>query len=357
MLRTILVSVLAAALLSACAQADTTPPPNLGEFERIEAGFASITSQELNQAISYLASPELEGRRSGTEGNARAGEFIAKEFFETGVRTLGSDYFQNFSFTNVERPDIPIATLETWRERGWKINFFGRNVIGILEGTDKKDEYVFLTAHYDHLGIQGNTTYPGADDNASGTAAVLEIAGAFGTLLEQGIRPQRSIVFALFDAEEWGLWGSEYFVEHSPVPLENIVAVINFDMVGRNKTGNVDVIGSAEIDDFATRNPGLSDALGRANAVLGFNLNLPTKEGRREQIFFRSDHASFFFARDESNRIPVLFLTSGLHDDYHKPSDTRDKINSKKARDITRLAFLAAWYIADHNNIPVFYDK
>src|SRR3989344_349200 len=98
MLRTILVSVLAAAILSACAQADTTPPPNLGEFERIEAGFASITSQELNQAISYLASPELEGRRSGTKGNTKAGEFIAEEFSGAGVHTLGSSYFQNFSF-------------------------------------------------------------------------------------------------------------------------------------------------------------------------------------------------------------------------------------------------------------------
>src|SRR3989344_7053294 len=105
MFRTILVSVLAAVMLSACAQADTTPPPNLGEFKRIEAGFASITSQELNQAISYLASQKLEGRRSGTEGNTRAGEFIAKEFFEAGVRTLGSNYFQNFSFADVERPD------------------------------------------------------------------------------------------------------------------------------------------------------------------------------------------------------------------------------------------------------------
>lgn len=357
MFRIILVSVLAAVMLSACAQADTAPSPNLGELEHIEAGFASITSQELNQAISYLAGPKLEGRRNGTGGNTKAGEFIAKEFSGAGVRTLGSGYFQIFSFADVEKPDIPMATLETWRQRGWKINFFGRNVIGILEGTDKKDEYVFLTAHYDHLGIQGDTTYPGADDNASGTAAVLEIAEAFGTLLEQGIRPQRSIVFALFDAEEWGLWGSEYFVEHSPVPLENIVAVINLDMVGRNNDRYLETYGSPDIADFTKRNPELWEALERANTVLGFKLELPAEKGKEEQIFFRSDHASFFFARPEGKRIPVVFLTSGLHKDYHEPSDTADKINYSKLRNIARLAFLTAWIIADQEKMPIFHDK
>ena len=347
-----------ASLFAACTEARApSETQDLKEFSRLAAGYESITSQELTDAITYLASAGSEGRRSGTEGNAKAGEYIAKTLAEAPLPPIRTSYFQSFNFEDVRRPDISLEKIEKWsKDSHWTISHSGRNIIAVLEGTSKKNEYVVIGAHYDHLGIQGGKLFPGADDNASGTAAVMEIAEAFAVLAEQSIRPQRSIVFTLFDAEEWGLC-SEYFVENSPVPLEKIAAYINLDMVGRNKTSYLEVYGSPDIDDFSKRSPELSRALERANKVLQFQLNLPAEEGKKEQIFSRSDQASFFFARQEGNRIPVVFLTSGLHENYHEPSDTADKINYLKLRNTARLAFLTVWIIADQEETPVFHEK
>jgi len=294
--------------ITACTNAAAPSPNDLGEFRDVRVGYFSITTGEITDIVTYLSSTELSGRRSGTDGGMLAGDFIEKELATASVQPIGESYFQPFRFEEVKTGKRSLADVEKLQQLGWKITMQGRNVIGVLKGTTLEHEYVVIGAHYDHLGVQAGNLYPGADDNASGTAAVLEIAEAFGMLAQQGIIPQRSIVFVLFDAEEWGLWGSQYFVENSPVPIDDIVAMINLDMISRNKKTEVNVFGSPDIADFSQRSPRLSVALEKANNVLGFQLQYPAEEGRREQIFFRSDHASFFFSRPAGNRIPVVFF-------------------------------------------------
>jgi len=352
-----LVAIAMGILFSVCIPVDPPREASLGNFQVIEAGYYSITSQELMDAITFLASPERGGRRNGTGANISAGNYLIKELENAGSDFISTAAFQPFRFNEVRKPTVTIKQLEASRAKGYSIALEGRNVFAILEGSTYKNEYVVLGAHYDHLGTQHGKLYPGADDNASGSAAIVEIAEAFGALSQKGMRPERSVVFAFFDAEEWGLWGSQYFVENPPVPLNQIVAVINLDVVGRNNTQELEVFGSPDINDFAQRSPQLNGALNDANGVLGFKLLFPEEKGGREQIFFRSDHASFFFARSEGNRIPVVFLTSGLHNDYHKPSDTAKKINSEKAQNIARLAFLMAWQVATQDEQPVFVEK
>ncbi len=204
-----------------------------------------------------------------------------------------------------------------------------QNVIGFLQGSDPKlsKEVVVVGAHYDHIGIKHGHIYPGADDNASGTAALLEIAEAFS---DMPIRPRRSILFIAFTAEELGLLGSEYYVNHPWVPLSRTVAMINLDMIGRNEENQVTVIGS-------NRSPELQAINEAANREIGLTLLY-----NGEKYFSRSDQANF--AR---NGIPVIFYNTDTHEDYHQPTDTPEKINAIKMTRIARLAFLVAWEVAN----------
>jgi Zn-dependent M28 family amino/carboxypeptidase len=185
----------------------------------------------------------------------------------------------------------------------------GANVIGVLPGTDPAlaQEAVVLGAHYDHLGASGDAVHHGADDNASGTAVVAGLARAFAAA---GGAP-RTLVFALFGAEELGLVGSSHYVRQPPWPLERTVAMLNFDMVGRMRDGKL-TIGGADTGD--TLRPVLADALARVPEVVGDVRGTP---------YTPSDHARFYAAGT-----PVLFFHTGVHPDYHRPSDTADKLNA-----------------------------
>jgi len=325
------------------------------DFSDIQLGIDSITAEELQDTITFLAGPNRQGRRNFTSGSLIASQYIAHSLASSGFKSFGESYFQTFDFHDVQNPDFPVERLATWAsQNGYDINLKARNVIGYLEGTTKKDEYVVIGAHYDHLGIQNGKLFPGADDNASGTAGALEIAEALGELAEQGIRPERSIITVFFDAEEWGLWGSQYFAENPPVPFEKIIGMFNLDMISRNAQDEVLLIGSPDLTDFASRSPTLFEMVQAANADIGMKLLIPPEELRKEQIFWRSDQASFFVQSPENNRIPVLFMNSGEHPDYHQPSDTADKINALKARNITRLAFKTLWQLSDFEGLPIY---
>ena len=344
--------------VSACtpfAQGTAPESYNLEISGSTEAGFNSITEGEIAQIVGFLASPDLEGRRSGTPENEIAGAFLAKSLEESSFAAFSNTFFQRFEISDLTDMDPYIVRVRL-AQAGYTVELQGRNVIGILRGVAKSDEYIVLAAHYDHVGVQGGRLYPGADDNASGTAAVLEIAEAFGILAQEGIRPQRSIVVAFMDAEEWGLWGSEYFVAHSPMPVEDIVAVVNLDMVGRNTPGTLWVIGSPDVDDFALRSPQLARITERTANFMDFHLVLNGLRGREEQMFFRSDQAPFFLARP-NDPIPVVFYTTGLHEDYHMPTDTADKIDTLQVRNIARFAFLVIWQIAELDAPPDYYTK
>ncbi|NIR51710.1 M28 family peptidase [candidate division KSB1 bacterium] len=211
-----------------------------------------------------------------------------------------------------------------------------QNVLGLVKGSDPRlrNELVVVGAHYDHLGIIDNQIYNGADDNASGTAGVLEIAEAFS---EIPVVPRRSVLFIAFSAEELGLLGSRYYVEHPVWPLERTVTMINLDMIGRNDPYEVSVIGS-------NRSPKIHAVNIEANEEVGLDLKY---DG--EHFFNRSDQANF-----AKHGIPVLFYNTGVHHDYHRPTDVPEKINPQKLSRIARLAFLVAWEIANSDTRPKY---
>ena len=216
------------------------------------------------------------------------------------------------------------------------------NTIGILEGTDPtlKNEYLVYSAHMDHIGIQPNpadSISNGADDDASGTAGVIELAQAFA---ERGARPKRSILFITVSGEEKGLWGSSYFADHPTVPLKDIVANLNIDMIGRNWKDTVVAIGMAHSDLGATLN-----RVGGAHPEL--NMKPIDDIWPEEGLYFRSDH--YNFAR---KGVPILFFTSGLHDDYHQVSDSPEKIDSEKEARLLRLLFFLGQEIGNTPTRP-----
>jgi len=216
------------------------------------------------------------------------------------------------------------------------------NTVGMIEGSDPKlkQEYVLFSAHMDHIGIsagQPDSINNGADDDASGTAAVIELATAFG---RPDARPKRSMLFLTVSGEEKGLWGSRYFSEHPPVPIDHIVADINIDMVGRNWPDTIVAIGKEHSDLGATLN--------RVNAEHP-ELGMTAIDDRwpEERFYFRSDH--YNFAR---KGVPILFFFNGVHPDYHRPSDSVDKINPEKEARIARLLFYLGDDIANAPERP-----
>jgi len=223
----------------------------------------------------------------------------------------------------------------------------GKNVIGIIEGSDPilKNECVILTAHYDHLGMNGKgEVYNGADDNGSGTVALLEIAEAFAKMRKT---PKRSIVFAWLTAEEKGLFGSDYYSQHPVFPLEKTVANINLDMIGRvsNKDSVVDwslYNSLADEDGIYIISGKQSSELTELSNKICKDLNLIPSDSLTDAILQRSDHYHFY-----KNGIPVLGVTTGLHHDYHKPSDDLDKIDYNKIKRVAEYAFLVANEVAN----------
>ncbi|HUF35622.1 MAG TPA: M20/M25/M40 family metallo-hydrolase [Gemmatimonadales bacterium] len=216
------------------------------------------------------------------------------------------------------------------------------NTIGILEGSDPalKREYVVYSAHMDHIGItpgRADSINNGADDNASGTAGVIELAEAFS---RPGARPRRSVVFLTVSGEEKGLWGSRYFSEHPTLPLDDIVANVNIDMIGRNWPDTIVAIGKEHSDLGAT--------LARVNAAHP-ELGMTAIDDRwpEERFYFRSDH--YNFAR---KGVPVLFFFNGVHDDYHAVTDSPEKIDAEKESRILRLLFYLGQEIANASERP-----
>lgn len=227
------------------------------------------------------------------------------------------------------------------------------NVLGIIEGTDKKDEYVFLTAHYDHLGKHDGKIYYGADDDGSGTVAVINMAEAFAKAAAEGNRPRRTLVFMTVSGEEKGLWGSEYYSDHPLFPLDKTSVDLNTDMIGRTDTERMTadslnyiyVVGHDKISsDLPVINEDMNNKY--TQLVIDYKFDDPKDP---ERIYFRSDH--YNFAR---KGVPVLFFYDGmLKADYHKPTDTVDKINWSLYEKRARMIFHTAWAIANRDNMLV----
>ncbi|MBO7238861.1 MAG: M20/M25/M40 family metallo-hydrolase [Bacteroidaceae bacterium] len=288
-------------------------PVALFSQKYIERGYRTIQAVDARAIVEILASDSLQGRKAGEEGGLMAAEYITAMLREWGVEPLGDQGF-----------------LQPFTIGGCAMN----NILAVIPGKSK--EYVVVGAHYDHVGIDttivGDNCFNGADDNASGVSAVLQIARAVKKMRKT---PERSIIFAFWDGEEKGLLGSKYFVENCAF-LSDVSAYMNFDMIGR---GPVDK--PKHLTYFYTAShPAFGDWLKEDMSVRAFSFIPDYRAWERPTD--GSDNA--YFAK---NGIPIVWYHTEGHPDYHRPSDTADKIDYEKMIDITRAAFLCAWRLAN----------
>jgi len=292
----------------------------------------TITASELKDLLYTYASPEFEGRASGEQGQKEAANFL-KSFYKTqniSSPIKDSVYFQY----------IPKSYFKNKTEAS-------ENVLAYIKGREKPEEVLILSAHYDHLGIQDSLVYHGADDNGSGTVALLEIAQAFKQAELDGFKPKRSILFIHFTAEEIGLEGSRFYTENPVFNLNETVANLNIDMIGRiDKTheNNPNYLYLIGTDRLSKELHMISEKVNHTffNLKLDYSYN---DEDDSNRYYYRSDH--YNFAR---HKIPVIFYFNGEHEDYHAPTDTADKIDYTLLERRAQLIFGTAWQLANKEN-------
>ena len=308
----------------------------------------TILVEDLKKHLSILASDSLQGRETGREGQKLAAEYIKNHFINIGIPPYkDTTYYQKFETEserhickyNCEDCEEDFITRLFAKRRLVK----GENVLGYIEGSDLKEELIMITAHYDHLGKHDTLIFNGADDNGSGTSAVLEIAEAFMLAKKEGNGPRRSVLIMPVSGEEKGLLGSAHYTENPIYPLEMTVANLNIDMIGRldyyNDTADyVYLIGS---DMLSQELHDISEEVNKKHIGLKLDYTFNSEEDPNK-YYYRSDHYNF-----AKNNIPVIFYFNGIHDDYHKTTDTIEKIDFNKIETITRLVFLTAWELAN----------
>lgn len=223
------------------------------------------------------------------------------------------------------------------------VELTAENVLGYVEGTDKRDELLLVTAHYDHIGMDGGEVYNGADDDGSGTVAVLEMAQAFAQAKAEGHGPRRSVLFMTVSGEEKGLLGSEYYTEHPIFPLNLTVTDLNIDMIGRTDPVHADgppyvyVIGSAKLSsELHEISSAVNDTY--TGLVLDYTFDADNDPNR---FYYRSDHYNF-----AKHGVPIIFYFNGVHEDYHGPKDEVDRIRFDLLHQRTLLVYYTAWTLA-----------
>ncbi len=315
----------------------------------------TININDLEKHLNILAHDSLEGRETGKRGQKMAAEYIANHFKKIGIPPYKRNtYYQPFKVKS-GRHLCKCSTCDSkYLKNVFKSKYVkGENVLGYIEGTDLKDELLIITAHYDHLGMHDSVVFNGADDDGSGTVAVLEIAEAFMLAKKNGKGPRRSVLIMPVSGEEKGLLGSKYYTDHPIYPLESTIANLNIDMIGRvdeyHTNGDyVYLIGS---DKLSTELHNISEEVNKKH----FNLELDytfNSEDDPNRYYYRSDHYNF-----AKNNIPVIFYFNGVHEDYHQITDTVDKIDFQKIQKISRLVFLTAWELANRDNAPALDKK
>lgn len=309
----------------------------------IERALNTTNRSSAEATINFLASDELQGREAGFHGSRVTSEYIVSLLQWMGVSPLADSYFQPFDAYRKERqkkgrlevhPDS-IAKLK--QEVHQKLTM--RNVLGMIPGKNTK-EYVIVGAHFDHLGIDpvldGDQIYNGADDNASGVSAVLQIARAF---LASGQQPERNVIVAFWDGEEKGLLGSKYFVQTCPF-LSQIKGYLNFDMIGRN---NKPQQPKQVVYFYTAAHPGFGDWL--KEDIRKYGLQLEPDYRAWENPIGGSDNGSF-----AKVGIPIIWYHTDGHPDYHQPSDHADRLNWDKVVEITKASFLNMWKMANEKS-------
>lgn len=309
----------------------------------IERALNTINRSSAEATINFLASDELQGREAGFHGSRVTSEYIVSLLQWMGVSPLADSYFQPFDAYRKERQKKgrlevhPDSIVKLKQEVHQKLSM--RNVLGMIPGKNTK-EYVIVGAHFDHLGIDpaldGDQIYNGADDNASGVSAVLQIARAF---LASGQQPERNVIVAFWDGEEKGLLGSKYFVQTCPF-LSQIKGYLNFDMIGRN---NKPQQPKQVVYFYTAAHPVFGDWL--KEDIRKYGLQLEPDYRAWENPIGGSDNGSF-----AKVGIPIIWYHTDGHPDYHQPSDHADRLNWDKVVEITKASFLNMWKMANEKS-------
>lgn len=299
----------------------------------------TITQEDLKKHLYTIASDAMQGRNTGEVGQKEAGKYIIEQYKNAGISFPkgANSYYQ----------PIPAAFFQ--KAFSPKLGD-SENIWTFIEGSEKPEEIVVISAHYDHVGMKNGEVYNGADDDGSGTVSLVEIAQAFQKAKNEGHGPKRSILFLHVTGEEHGLHGSRYYSENPLFPLANTVADVNIDMIGRrdefHKDSNnyVYIIGS----DYLSSD--LFELTEKANKDF-INLELDYKYNDKNdpnRFYYRSDHYNF-----AKHNIPSVFLFNGTHADYHMPTDDPEKIEYDALTKRAQLAFAIAWDLANRDKRPV----
>lgn len=339
--KTIIISVLTFSLMlincyliikpKASTQNNNSQPIKQNTYESV---LSEISQENLRKNLEYLASDQLEGRMSGKKGNVLAAEFVKNQFESFGLKTI----YHKFKIKRMN----PGPGNEVGDD-------FTQNVYAWIDGKDEKlkNEIIVIGAHMDHIGYGpsmsrsgGGKIHPGADDNASGTVALINLAECFSKLKDKN---KRTVVFMAFSAEEMGLLGSKFYCDEPLFPLEkpdikSHIFMLNMDMIGYLGQGKHSVSfrnnnSSVEVDKI----------IGQLSEKYSFAPNITSRRSGG------SDHACFY-----NKKIPIAFLHTGLHAHYHKPSDTADKINYEGLTSVVKYAFELSWGVTNNEKTPVF---
>lgn len=299
----------------------------------------TITPGDLKEHLYIVAGDEMQGRNTGEPGQKKAGLYLIEEYKDNGISFPkgAKDWYQ------------PVPSEFMARAFSPKLND-SENIWAYIEGTEKPEEVLVISAHYDHVGMKNGEIYNGADDDGSGTVALLEIAEAFMKAKKDGYGPKRSILFLHVTGEEHGLHGSRYYSEHPLFPIANTIANLNIDMIGRRDEAHADngnyvyVIGS---DRLSTDLHNINEEANKkyTNLVLDYTFN---DRNDPNQFYYRSDHYNF-----ANKGIPIIFYFNGVHEDYHMPGDDPEKIEYDLLAKRAQLAFVTAWELANRDKRPV----
>lgn len=296
----------------------------------------TITAEELKKHLYIIAADSMEGRETGSAGQKKAGRYLISQYLNNQVSFPkgATSYYQ----------PIPAAYLN--KKYGGNLGD-SENIWAFIEGSEKPNEIIVISAHYDHVGTKDGEVYNGADDDGSGTSALLELAQAFQIAKKEGHGPKRSILFLHVTGEEHGLHGSRFYSENPLFPLENTVADVNIDMIGRrdeihsNTNNYVYVIGANR----------LSSELDFVSSIMnqkyvGLDLDYRFNDPKDPNHFYeRSDHYNF-----AKHGVPSIFFFNGVHADYHKKTDEPDKIEYDALAKRAQLAFVTAWELANRKD-------
>ncbi len=317
-----------------------------------------MTARGKGAAAILLVAPNFPRRKMQTLGNMYVDLYknsqspntylVSEKIAET---ITGTDWSILKEKSKKEKIPSRIFTANILLDYQKKVQYLqSTNVLGYLEGTDKKDELVVITAHYDHLGKRDTIIYYGADDDGSGTVSVMEIAEGFTKAKAAGKGPRRSILFMTVSGEEKGLWGSEFYVNHPVFKPDKTTVNLNIDMIGRidpnrKKSDSLNYVYVVGDDKLSSDLKPISESVNKkfTHLELDYKFNNPDDP---ERIFYRSDH--YNFAR---KGVPIIFYFDGIHKDYHSPTDTPDKINYELLKKRAQLVFYTAWEMANRETM------